>query len=61
MACHWRHPVADYPLSGDEVHSAIRGRPELMRTVSHDEADFLLEVFSVGVAPTVAQREGLVS
>ena len=26
LAVHWRHPVADYPRSGDEVHSALRGR-----------------------------------
>jgi SAM-dependent methyltransferase len=61
LACHWRHPVADYPQSGDDVHRAIRSRPELARVVSHDETDFLLDVFSRGSQPTVAQREGLVS
>ena len=24
LAVHWRHPVADYPLSGDEVHAGDR-------------------------------------
>jgi SAM-dependent methyltransferase len=61
LACHWRHPVADYPQSGDEVHRTIRSHSELTRVVSHVETDFLLEVFSRGVQPTVAQREGLVT
>jgi SAM-dependent methyltransferase len=60
LACHWRHPVADYPLPGDVVHEAIAGRLELARSVRHEEADFLLEVFTLGAQPTVAQREGLV-
>jgi SAM-dependent methyltransferase len=60
LACHWRHPVADYPLSGDFVHEAIAERPELVRSVQHAEADFLLDVFTLGPRPTVAQQEGLV-
>lgn len=60
LACHWRHPVADYPLSGDQVHAAIARRPELCRVVWHEEPDLRLEVFTVGAQPSVAQREGLV-
>jgi SAM-dependent methyltransferase len=60
LACHWRHPVGDYPLPGDTVHETIAGRPELVRSVRHEEADFLLEVFTLGAQPTVAQREGLI-
>jgi len=59
LACHWRHPVADYPRSGDDVHAAIAARPELRRAVRHVETDFLLEVFTVGDQPSVAHREGL--
>ena len=54
LACHWRHPVADYPLSGDEVHAAI----DLPRLVRHEEDDFVLEVFCLDPA-SVAAREGL--
>ena len=54
LACHWRHPVADYPQSGDEVHAAI----DLPRLARHEEDDFLLEVFSLDPA-SVAAREGL--
>jgi SAM-dependent methyltransferase len=60
LACHWRHPVADYPLPGDAVHETIARRPELVRSVRHEEADFLLEVFTLGAQPTVAQQEGLI-
>lgn len=57
VACHWRHPVADYPLSGDDVHARLGGLG-LTRLVRHEEADFLLEVWSRDPA-SVATREGL--
>jgi hypothetical protein len=60
LACHWRHPVAEYPQSGDDVHHSLGDRPELVRVVHHEETDFLLEVFTQGRRPTVAQWEGLV-
>lgn len=64
VAAHWRHPVADYPLRGDEVHAALAAHPHLHRTVAHREEDFLLEVFTrTGPGhPTgrsVARRSGL--
>ncbi|MFC4242568.1 PIG-L family deacetylase [Gryllotalpicola reticulitermitis] len=58
LACHWRHAVAEYPLSGDEVHEALRARSELVRTVLHDEKDFLLEVFT-RTGTSVAEDTGL--
>ena len=45
VACHWRHPVTDYPLSGDDVHAALRSR-DWHRVATHLEEDFVLEVFS---------------
>jgi LmbE family N-acetylglucosaminyl deacetylase/SAM-dependent methyltransferase len=57
LACHWRHPVADYPLSGDEVHARI-ARLGLRRLVSHEEEDFVLEVWSSDDR-SVARREWL--
>ena len=58
---HWRHPVEDYPLDGDTVHAAFAGRPELSRTVAHEEADFRLEIYArvPPAARSVATREGL--
>lgn len=58
VACHWRHDVEDYPLTGDEVHTAIRARTSLHRIAVHVEADFILEVFSHD-GRSVAQRTGL--
>jgi len=57
VTCHWRHPVTDYPMSGDAVHEAIRRRG-LASIALHTEADFVLEVFSKD-ARSVGQRTGL--
>lgn len=58
VCCHWRHPVADYPLSGDAVHERIRalGLPVV---VEHLEEDFVLEVMRRDPR-SVAARTGLV-
>jgi SAM-dependent methyltransferase len=62
LAVHWRHPVADYPRSGDDVHRVIAGRPGLGRLVSHAEPDFLAEIYlrTDGKPESVAQATGLV-
>lgn len=60
VVVHWRHPVADYPLRGDEVHAAVAALPGLRCTVSHLEADFVLEVYQRPPARSVAQETGLV-
>ncbi|KQQ93250.1 hypothetical protein ASF62_16175 [Leifsonia sp. Leaf325] len=59
VACHWRHPVAEYPLSGDDVHAAISARSELVGTVLHREEDFVLEVFRRPPGDSVARETGL--
>lgn len=61
VACHWRHPVAEYPRSGDSVHDALAARPDLVRLVRHEEDDFVLEVFARPGARSVAAEAGLVS
>jgi SAM-dependent methyltransferase len=58
IACHWRHPVDDYPLSGDAVHRIIASRLPFERIVTHVERDFLLAVYSLDTR-SVAEREGL--
>jgi cyclopropane fatty-acyl-phospholipid synthase-like methyltransferase len=62
LAVHWRHPVADYPRSGDDVHRALAGRPGLARLVDHREPDFLAEVYirTDGAPVSVAEAGGLV-
>jgi LmbE family N-acetylglucosaminyl deacetylase len=55
LACHWRHLVGDYPMTGDEVHASIT----LPRLVHHVEEDFVLDVYSHDER-SVARREGIV-
>jgi SAM-dependent methyltransferase len=56
--CHWRWPVDDYPLSGDEAHDILRSRLNLAPISRLEEQDLLLEVLSTDVR-SVATREGL--
>ena len=58
LVCHWRHPVDDYPLGGDETHDIIRDSIGLHRIGIHDETDFLIEVYTTD-ARSVADIEGL--
>jgi SAM-dependent methyltransferase len=60
IAVHWRHPVAEYPRTGDGVHQALAGQPGLSRLAGHREADFLAEVYRHGSPVSVAQATGLV-
>ncbi|MDJ0349514.1 PIG-L family deacetylase [Cryobacterium sp. PH29-G1] len=60
VACHWRHPVTEYPLTGDAVHAQLTHVVGLQRTVHHLERDFILEVYEPRPALSVAQRDGLV-
>ena len=58
VACHWRHPVEAYPLTGDEVHRVLRRTTDLTLLAEHREKDLLLDVY--GDDPrSVAQRTGL--
>lgn len=59
VACHWRHPVAEYPRSGDSVHDALAERADLVRLVRHEEEDFVLEVYARPGARSVATEAGL--
>jgi hypothetical protein len=58
-AVHWRHPVADYPLRGDDVHDLFGTSPDLHRLARHEEADLILEIFEAAPAMSVAKRSGL--
>ena len=62
LAVHWRHPVADYPRGGDDVHRVLAARRDLARRVGHTETDFTAEVYRRAGRElvSVAQAEGLV-
>jgi len=59
IACHWRHPVAEYPATGDDVHRALRAHGSWRTLALHEEEDFVLEVFCRPSALSVARQEGL--
>lgn len=59
LLCHWRHPVADYPLRGDEVHRLALTRADLAPLVRHEEEDFLLDVLVRPPAQSVARASGV--
>lgn len=59
VACHWRHPVAEYPGTADDVHAALRSLPGLRLLARHDEEDFFLDVLVRADAPSVARAAGI--
>ncbi|MET3803781.1 LmbE family N-acetylglucosaminyl deacetylase [Nakamurella sp. UYEF19] len=59
VACHWRHPVAEYPVSGDEVHRVLLADTGLFVLVEHVEADFVLHVLGRTPGASVAGATGL--
>ena len=61
IAVHWRHPVAEYPRSGDDAHAAIGRQPGLARLAAYSDPDFLAEVYlrADGAPASVAQSGGL--
>jgi SAM-dependent methyltransferase len=65
LAVHWRHPVAEYPQTGDEVHRAVAARREITLVADHIEPDFLAQAYlrvAAGTDPasvSVAAAEGL--
>ena len=61
LAVHWRHPVADYPRGGGDVHRVLAARCDLALRVGHTETDFTAEVYqrAGGELVSVAQAEGL--
>jgi predicted TPR repeat methyltransferase len=61
LAVHCRHPVAEYPRSGDDVHRVLGAQPGLARLAGHAEPDFLAEVYirTEGTPLSVAQATGL--
>ncbi|GAB3624280.1 SAM-dependent methyltransferase [Mariniluteicoccus endophyticus] len=59
VAVHWRHPVAEHPLGGDEADALVRAGSGLAVVADHVETDFRLSVLA-HVPRSVADQEGLV-
>jgi SAM-dependent methyltransferase len=59
IAVHWRHPVPEYPRSGDNVHDVLASQDWLSRLAGHQEPDFTAEAYLKGPLISVAQATGL--
>lgn len=57
IAAHWRHPVSDYPLTGDAAHAVIADTPGLTPLGRYCDDDVVIEVFDTGDGRSVAARE----
>ena len=58
VACHWRRPIEGCLMSGDDVHAVFRALGGWPGLAHHEEADFVLDVWSDD-ARSVARREGI--
>jgi LmbE family N-acetylglucosaminyl deacetylase len=61
VACHWRHPVVDYPLTGDQVHEALIAESGFTVLAAHREEDFRLDVLVRPGTPSVARAAGVLT
>lgn len=59
VAAHWRHPVADYPMSGDEANEVIAATAGLHRIGEYRDDDVAVVVFDTHSAASVATRTGV--
>ena len=59
VAAHWRHPVADYPLSGYAANAVIAATQGLKSLGSYQDRDVIIEVFDTGDGRSVAARDGV--
>jgi SAM-dependent methyltransferase len=57
VAAHWRHEVADYPLTGDAAHAIIARTPGLRPLGCYRDSDIVVEVFDTGDGQSVAARD----
>ncbi|BBZ30104.1 methyltransferase [Mycolicibacterium madagascariense] len=56
VAAHWRHPVADYPLSGDEANALIGATEHLAPLARYLDDDVVIDVLVKGAVVSVAAR-----
>jgi SAM-dependent methyltransferase len=59
VAAHWRHHVAEYPLTGDEANGIIGRAPGLLPLGRYRDEDVVVEVFDAGDPRSVATRENV--
>jgi len=45
VACHWRHPIPEGPLTGDSVHARLRSERGVVSVGHYEDADALIDVW----------------
>ena len=58
LACHWRHPVAQCVLTGEQVHQQLNDSIALTRQCRVVEPDLMIDVWRTG--PSIGKTEGLI-
>ena len=56
LACHWRPAIEGCPLNAEQVHQILQQRLQMPRLFSHEEPDFLLDIWSRD-SESVAEKE----
>jgi len=59
VAAHWRHPVADYPLTGDRANEVIGETAGLTSVARYLDDDVVMDVFRLGASESVAVGTGV--
>jgi trans-aconitate methyltransferase len=59
VAAHWRHPVDDYPLTGDEANHLIGATADLNSLARYRDDDVVIDVFVKGPVQSIANRGGV--
>jgi hypothetical protein len=59
VAAHWRYPVADYPMTGDETNDVVAATPGLHRIGGYRDDDVVVDVFDTASSASVAARTGV--
>lgn len=59
ITAHWRHPVADHPMSGDHANDLVGATPGLHQIGSYRDPDVAIEVFDTAGPASVATRFGI--
>jgi SAM-dependent methyltransferase len=59
ITAHWRHPVDDYPMSGDDVNAVVAATTGLHMLGSYRDPDVAIDVFDNADGSSVAARTGV--
>ena len=59
VTAHWRHAVADYPTTGDEVNDVITQTSGLHRLGGYRDDDVVIDVFDTASPDSVATRTNI--